>query len=84
MRAEAYADIYPYITELQSKVLALLKSHPEGLTGSEATAITGMYGYTVRPRLTELFKLGYVTKAGSRPNPRGNRETVYRIVSSLA
>lgn len=83
MAYKAHPEVFPYITDLQSKVLSVLKRHSQGLIASEVIAITGLYDYTVRPRLTELFKLGYLTKAGKRQNPRGVPETIYRVVESL-
>jgi hypothetical protein len=50
------------------RVLALraLAAHPEGLTNEELAAETGIYLYSIAPRVPELRRDGYVEDTGRR------------------
>ena len=61
-------------TKLHRRVLATLLGHPEGLTEFELEEHTGLAGNTLRPRLWELEKIGYVRKSTERRRRPGVRQ----------
>lgn len=86
---EAAALMQPKVGSLNSAVLSLLAQHPEGLTATETLDLyvaehrtTGLY--SVAPRLSQLERLGWCEKAGSRTRAGERRRTVYRLTADAA
>jgi hypothetical protein len=66
------------LTEKQSKVYAIYRDHPHGLTEWEIEKICGSHGATWRTRVSELEQMGLLVKDGTRSvkdsyNPRAQR-----------
>jgi predicted ArsR family transcriptional regulator len=77
--AEAATHIAPRVQTLRDRALAVLQEK-EGSADSVAEAL-GEESYNIRPRVTELFKLGLVEDSGKRQKNRHNRNCiVYRAV----
>jgi hypothetical protein len=76
---EAFQSVKPHLNDLQQKVLReIVAMDWIGMTPFEAIQKTGLLDYTLRPRITELKKLGRIKDSGSRrPNVRGRNEIVY-------
>ena len=55
---------------LRRRVLAVFPSPPTGLTADEAAALVGEDRLNVRPRVTELGKLGELVKTKTRRKNR--------------
>lgn len=63
---------------LREKVLAVLKAHPAGLTADEVAEILGETVLAIRPRVSQLNKLGLVTDTGlTRKNVSGVAASVW-------
>lgn len=77
----AAAAVGPHVRDLRARVLELaIARGAEGLTGWEAVAMLHLEAHetSVRPRLTDLARVGLLRKSRiRRPNAHGNRETVY-------
>jgi len=52
--------------KLQAKVLDILRQHDEGLTPDECAMLMGEDILSVRPRFTELKRLGLIKASGTR------------------
>jgi len=77
---EAAAAIAPRDDTLKRMVLTILRDTPEGLTADEVAGTLHESVLAIRPRCTELAKLGYVVDSGSRrPNVSGRRAIVWRV-----
>lgn len=62
------------------KVYVIYKSHPEGLTSEECTALTDIPKADVMKRVTDLQKQGLIMNSGkTRPNASGRKATVWRV-----
>lgn len=76
---EAGLAIAPRVQTLRDRVLAILTER-ESTADGVALAL-GEEIYNIRPRCTELFKLGLVEDSGKRIKNRHNRNCiVYRVV----
>lgn len=84
-RAESYFQTLPDLGDRQREVLAVLAAAPAGLTAWEVQARVLERGeerliHAIRPRLTELAKVGVVEKCGRRWwEPTQRNEWVWRI-----
>lgn len=81
---EAAALMQPKTGSLNAAVLQILQANPGGLTATETLELytaqhrpTGLY--SVAPRLSQLERLGWCEKAGSRTRQGERRRTVYRL-----
>lgn len=81
---EAAEKIAPRVTGLRLKVLSALRDEGEaGATGEVITNILGEWLYSVKPRITELARMGLVEDSGRRVlNSRKRREIVWVITES--
>ena len=81
---EAAEKIAPRVTGLRLKVLSALRDEGEtGATGEVITNILGEWLYSVKPRITELARMGLVEDSGRRVmNSRKRREIVWIITES--
>ena len=81
---EAAEKIAPRVTGLRLKVLSALADKGEiGATGEVITNILGEWLYSVKPRITELARMGLVEDSGRRVmNSRKRREIVWVITES--
>lgn len=72
----------PRAPTLRDMVLREIKAAGlRGLTADEAAAAIGKTEFAVRPRLTELYRLGLITKTKDRrPNASGVDATVWIAV----
>jgi len=81
---EAAEKIAPRVTGLRLKVLSALRDEGEtGATGEVITNILGEWLYSVKPRITELARMGLVEDSGRRVmNSRKRNEIVWQITES--
>jgi hypothetical protein len=74
---EAAADMASRVTGLRLAVLGALE---QDRTADECAAVLGESVLAIRPRLTELKRLGLITDTGERrPNASGKRAIVWRL-----
>lgn len=68
-------------TALRDRVLVIYSARPEGgLTADEVASILKIDKGTVRPRVSELVKMGELERTGRRrPNASGRQATVWKI-----
>ena len=80
---EAAEFIAPKVTGLRLKALQSLASAQSGLTGSQVAEKMDAWIYSVKPRLTELDRMGLI-KDGERreKNERGRHEVVWQITDA--
>ena len=72
--------IAPKVTGLRLQALQSLASAQPGLTGSQVAERMGAWLYSVKPRLTELQRMGLVADSGERArNERKRQEVVWKI-----
>lgn len=65
--------------ELESKVLAVLKDHSDGLTGQEVTDILGLDRVTTSPRFAPLCRKRLIFDSGQRrKGPSGRPAIVWK------
>jgi hypothetical protein len=76
---EAAARVTPALPELQAKVAAVVEAAgPHGATGDEIAAALGWDKYRVRPRTSELRKLGRILASQKRrPSETGVNSIVW-------
>lgn len=68
------------VNRLQGMALRMLHHHPHGLTADEIAAMNGEDRLAMRPRLTELCRMGKVEKTGIlRGNASGRAAHVWRL-----
>lgn len=71
-------------TKLRAAVLEEFKQHPAGLTADEIATALNLSVLSVRPRVSELNRLGTIEQTGSRRrNDSGMTATVWRIAPEL-
>tara|TARA_Y100000588_G_C14209996_1_gene906288 strand:- start:1576 stop:1884 length:309 start_codon:yes stop_codon:yes gene_type:complete len=59
---------------------ALAASEPHGLTADEVAAVLGLSILSIRPRVTELSRMGVIEDSGARrANQSGKRAIVWRM-----
>ena len=72
--------VTPKLSGLRLKALQSLASAHPGLTGSQVAKKIDAWIYSVKPRLTELERMGLVRDSGERAkNERGRQEIVWQI-----
>lgn len=72
--------VAPKLSGLRLKALQSLASAHPGLTGSQVAQKMDAWLYSVKPRLTELERMGLVRDSGERAkNDRGRQEIVWQI-----
>ena len=72
--------VAPKLSGLRLKALQSLASVHPGLTGSQVAQKMDAWLYSVKPRLTELERMGLVRDSGERAkNDRGRQEIVWQI-----
>ena len=72
--------VAPKLSGLRLKALQSLASVHPGLTGSQVAEKMDAWLYSVKPRLTELERMGLVRDSGERAkNDRGRQELVWQI-----
>jgi len=72
--------VAPKLSGLRLKALQSLASVHPGLTGSQVAQKMDAWIYSVKPRLTELERMGLVRDSGERAkNDRGRQEIVWQI-----
>lgn len=72
--------VAPKLSGLRLKALQSLASAHPGLTGSQVAEKMDAWLYSVKPRLTELERMGLVRDSGERAkNNRGRQEIVWQI-----
>ena len=72
--------VAPKLSGLRLKALQSLASVHPGLTGSQVAEKMDAWLYSVKPRLTELERMGLVRDSGERAkNDRGRQESVWQI-----
>ena len=72
--------VAPKLSGLRLKALQSLASAHPGLTGSQVAEKMDAWIYSVKPRLTELERMGLVRDSGERAkNDRGRQQIVWQI-----
>jgi hypothetical protein len=68
-------------TRLRTKTLDLYTDlYPRALTADETASLLGEEIWSIRPRVTELFKDGHLTKTKERrPSANGGKAVAYRL-----
>ena len=61
---------------LESKVLDMVKAHPDGLTGQEVTDLLGLDRVTTSPRFAPLKRKGLIYDSGERRSGPSNRPAI--------
>jgi hypothetical protein len=76
---EAAAKVGRSAARLRQKVYEAVRASEDGLAGWEVCAMfPDINPYSLRPRLTELGQRGLLFKRGTRRNPSGNNEMIWR------
>lgn len=76
----AAAAIAPKVDTLRAKALEAIRGSADGLTADEVAAVLGESVLAIRPRITELWKLGYLLQTTKRrKNVSGRRAVVWAI-----
>lgn len=66
---------------LRAQVLAVLRRWPEGLTADEVAAVMGRDRLAVRPRVTELKRLGQVRDTGQRRRNHSGKSAAIMVAA---
>lgn len=79
-------EIHPkYLTNkfpsLKTRVLEQVKDSADGLTVEDLEVLLSERENSIRPRLTELAKVGLVKVTGSRKNTRGKSQKVWAVAA---
>ena len=75
--------VAPKLSGLRLKALQSLASAQSGLTGSQVADKMGAWLYSVKPRLTELDRMGLIEDSERREkNDRGRQEIVWQITDA--
>lgn len=76
----AAEDMAPKAGTYRRKALDAITASLNGLTADEVASAVGAPVLTMRPRITELQKLGFVTDSGDeRPNRSGKSAIVWVV-----
>lgn len=86
-RREAFEAVKPKAQTRRETILSVLREYPDGLTAEELTGMLYRSGQIisldrnyVKPRLTELRKLGIIEPCGKRESrTTGIKTAVWRI-----
>lgn len=80
---EAAHAVAPTREAIRQRIIALLAGKSDPMTADEITRALGIYGFTDRPRITELAKRGAIEDSGARrPGSRGRTQTAWRAVEA--
>ncbi len=80
----AAQKIAPTSTKLRAVVLEEFRQRPGGLTADEIATSLNLSVLSVRPRVSELRRLGMIEQTGSRrTNDSGMTATVWRLAPEL-
>lgn len=81
---DAAAAIAPRAPRIRDQVLAIIAQHPTGVTADEIAADLHMSVLTVRPRVSELRRLGEISPTGDRRcNASGMTASTWRVAPPL-
>lgn len=76
---DAAERIEPRSATLRRLVMGALESSPRGLTADECAAMLGESVLSIRPRFSEMARMGMIEESGERRrNESGARANVYR------
>lgn len=79
----AAESIAPRVTGLRLEALQSLAGAPNGLTGSQVATKMDAWLYSVKPRITELYRMKLVEDSGRRDvNSRKRQEVVWEITAA--
>lgn len=79
----AAEQIAPKVTGLRLRALQVIQMAGQGLSSEQVVQRVGAYEYSVRPRVTELQRMGLVVDSGERTaNSRGRQEVVWKITEA--
>ena len=71
-------------TKLRAAVLEEFKQNPAGLTADEVATALNLSVLSVRPRVSELNRLGMIEQTGARRrNDSGMSATVWRVTGAV-
>lgn len=73
LRNESFDKIRPTLGDRQWEVFSLVAYHSSGLSAWEVASKLNRPVYVVRPRLTELRKLGLLSVSGLKYHPETDR-----------
>lgn len=77
---EAAVRIAPRVTGLRRKALLVLAQAARGRTGEQVAETMDEWLYSVKPRITELVRMGLVEDSGRRSlNRRKRQEIIWQI-----
>ena len=77
---EAAVRIAPRVTGLRRKALLVLAEAERGSTGEQVAETMDEWLYSVKPRLTELARMGLIEDSGRRQlNRRKRQEIIWQI-----
>jgi hypothetical protein len=79
---EAAEHIGTRAATLREAVLLVLRRHPDGLTADEVAGLLRKTVLGIRPRLTELKRMGRVRDSGLRRENRSGRRAAVMIVET--
>lgn len=81
---DAADAIAPRAPRIRDRVLAAIAGHPDGVTADEIAAELRMSVLTVRPRVSELRRLGEIRPTGDRRcNASGMTASTWRVAPPL-
>lgn len=75
---EVAESIEPFVEQIRNQIMALFDVHPGGLSNEQVADILGMYRTSTQPRMSELFRMKRVVKAGRTTNRQGNRCYIWK------
>ncbi|MBB5045939.1 hypothetical protein HNR60_000674 [Rhodopseudomonas rhenobacensis] len=81
---DAAVAIAPRAPRIRAVVFEEIAKHPAGVTADEIAAALGMSVLTVRPRVSELRRLGEISATGDRRcNASGMTASTWRVAPPL-
>jgi predicted ArsR family transcriptional regulator len=77
---QAAVQVAPRVTGLRKKALEALSRQIQGATGEELANIMDEWLYSVKPRMTELARMGLIEDSGRRKlNSRKRQEIIWQM-----